>query len=242
MVIVKEIRILGMRLKEFFFNPSEATLIPSPVPHDDLLHLDAYCHKYRENRGKLGRNLWGILVLERIKLREREREQREFRESVQQKLKDVQGSHRLDIEPSRKSESEEARRLHEHIIALAKTAELPERDVLRFTVPLTAMWNKFNPLRNNTAFQHWGVVVADFGKEVVDTVMRNRKELKKKKQGWGFGVVHELSRVGRQSAYRVYKWMSNAIKAGCKVLSVGKTKFKDDEILSKGMQTLKSYR
>jgi hypothetical protein len=136
--------------------------------------------------------------------REREkRERAERRERVQQKLKDIPESHRLDIETSPKSESEEVRRLHEQITALAKTAEPPERDVLRFTVPLTAMWNKLNPLRNNTTFQHWGVVVADFGKEVVDTVMRNRKELKKKKRGWCLGVVHELSRVGRQSAYRI---------------------------------------
>jgi len=173
-----------------------------------------------------------LQVLRRLRI---ENERRERAKRVQQELKDVPGSHRLRVEPPPERESAQARQLNEQIIALAKTAKPPERDVLRFTVPLTATWNKFNPLRNNTTFQHWGVVVADFGKEVIDTVMRNRKELKKKKRGWCLGAIHELSRVGRQSAYRVYKWMSNAIKTGCKVLSVGKTKLKDDEILTKGM-------
>jgi hypothetical protein len=175
-------------------------------------------------------NFFKIEEREPPKLREREQQ-------IKRELKELPGSHRLQVDHQPEWESKLVRRLHEQITALAETAQPPERDVLRFTVPLTATWNKFNPLRNNTTFQHWGVVVADFGKEVVDTVMRNRKELKKKKRGWCLGVVHELSRVGCQSAYRMYKWMSNAIKAGCKFLSVGKTKLKDDGIVTRGIQT-----
>lgn len=130
----------------------------------------------------------------------------------------------------------EALQRKERIRALAKMGANPLRDVWRITSPLKATWNRLNPLRNNPKFQHWEVVVADIEKDVVEGVMKHRKKFKKEKGGWGMGFIHELSRVGRQSAYRVYKWMSNAVKAGCQLMCVGKTSLKDDEILVKGIQ------
>jgi hypothetical protein len=127
--------------------------------------------------------------------------------------------------------------IEERIAALDKMATDPLRDVWRFTCPLNATWNLLNPFRNNTTFQHWGVAVADVGKDIAELAMKHRKEPKGKKRGWGLGFIHELSRVGRQSGYRVYKWMSNAVKSGWKLLCVGKTSLTDDEILSKGIQS-----
>jgi hypothetical protein len=141
------------------------------------------------------------------------------------------------IRGKRAREKDEAlQQVKERIRALAEMAANPLRDVWRFTSPLKAGWNRLNPLRNNPKFQHWGVVVADMGKDVVEGVMKHRKEFKKEKRGRGMGFIHELSRVGRQSAYRVYKWMSNAVKAGCQLMCVGKTRLKDDEILVKGIE------
>lgn len=121
----------------------------------------------------------------------------------------------------------------ESISALGKKADNTIRDVWRFTRPLTAAWNILNPIRNNPSVQHWGVLVADVDQNMMKSTVCHRKELKKHK-GWGLGVIHELSRVGRQSAYRVYKWMSNAIKGGYHFMHVGQTRLKNDEILSKG--------
>ena len=124
--------------------------------------------------------------------------------------------------------------LIEKIARLRKQAENTIRDVWRFTHPLTAAWNRINPLRNNPTVQHWGVLVAETDRETVETTINYRKELKKKRKGWGLGVIHELARVGKLSAYRVSKWMSNMIKKGFKLMRVGKTDLKNEQILSKG--------
>ena len=125
--------------------------------------------------------------------------------------------------------------LIEKIACLRKQAENTIRDVWRFTHPLTAAWNRINPLRNNPSVQHWGVLVAETDRETVETARNHRKELKKKRKGWGLGVIHELARVGKLSAYRVSKWMSNMIKKGFKLMRVGKTDLKNEQILSKGI-------
>jgi len=62
--------------------------------------------------------------------------------------------------------------------------------------------------------------------------MNHSKELRREKQGWGLGFIEEFSRVGLQSGYRVYQWVSNAFKAGFK-LCVRKMSLNNDEILSK---------
>jgi|SRR5579859_3545800 len=123
-----------------------------------------------------------------------------------------------------------------------KTTADSIRDVWRITRPLTTAWNYVNPLRNNPALRHWCVLVAEVDNEVLEAAVRHRKELKKKKKGWGLGIIHELNRVGKQSAYRVYKWMSNAIKGGYHFMRVGKTKLKNDEILSNGMACSRTLR
>jgi hypothetical protein len=101
----------------------------------------------------------------------------------------------------------------ERISALEKQATNAIRDVRRFTCPLRAAWNKISPFRKTPRFQHWGVLVANVNDDLVKDVVCCRKPLKKE-TGYGLGVIHELSRVGKQSAYRVYEWMSNAIKKG----------------------------
>jgi hypothetical protein len=114
---------------------------------------------------------------------------------------------------------------------LSKIAVKEIRDVWWFTRPLSAIWNKLNPLRNKPTVQHWGIIVSDIDKETAETVLGHKKKLKKK-TGRAMGVIHELNRVGKESAYRVYNWMSNTIQG--KFQFIGKTKLKDNEILSKG--------
>src|ERR1700737_2092778 len=103
----------------------------------------------------------------------------------------------------RKRHEIEVCELLERIAALRKTAVNAVRDVWRFTRPITAAWNNLNPLRNNPTVQHWGVLVADVDKDTMEKAVSHRKELKKKRKGWGLGAIHELKRVGRQSAYQV---------------------------------------
>ena len=77
---------------------------------------------------------------------------------------------------------------------------------------------------------------------MLEAVVRHMKELQKKKKGWELGIIDELNRVGKQSAYRVYKWMSNAIKGGYRFIHVGKTKLKNEEILAKGLACSRMFR
>lgn len=156
-----------------------------------------------------------------------------------------QSSRRIDpdsTESQRETSRTEVCELLKRITALRKTTANSIRDVWRFTHPLTAAWNNLNPLRDNPALQHWGVLVSDIDNKMLEAAVQHRKELRKKKKGWGLGIIHELNRVGKQSAYRVYKWMSNAIKGGYRFIRVGKTKLNNDEILSKGMACSRAFR
>ena len=112
-------------------------------------------------------------------------------------------------------------------------AEAIMRDVWRFTLPLDAKWNYLNPLRDNRTFQHWGVIVADVDEDIIETVLSHRKRLKRLGR-WCLGVIHELKRIGRDSAYQVRKWISNTIKKGFGITRVGQTALKNTEIAAKG--------
>jgi hypothetical protein len=96
---------------------------------------------------------------------------------------------------------EAVRRRMEEVRAEAE-AEATLRDVWRFTLPLDAKWNYLNPLRDNPTFQHWGVIVADVDKDIIDKAISHRKRLKRLGR-WCLGVIHELKRIGRDSAYQV---------------------------------------
>lgn len=133
---------------------------------------------------------------------------------------------------------EAVRRRMEEVRAEAE-AEATLRDVWRFTLPLDAKWNYLNPLRDNPTFQHWGVIVADVDKDIIDKAISHRKRLKRLGR-WCLGVIHELKRIGRDSAYQVRKWISNTIKKGFGITRVGQTSFKNTEIAAKGTSVLVS--
>lgn len=121
----------------------------------------------------------------------------------------------------------------EEIERKAASDEASLRDVWRFTHPLDAKWNYLNPLRANPSFQHWGVIVADVEKGILETVLSQRKWLKKMGR-WCLGMIHELKRIGRDSAYQVRKWISNTIKKGFGITRVGQTALQNNEIAAKG--------
>jgi hypothetical protein len=133
---------------------------------------------------------------------------------------------------------EAVRRRMEEVRAEAE-AEATLRDVWRFTLPLDAKWNYLNPLRDNPTFQHWGVIVADVDKDIIDRAISHRKRLKRLGR-WCLGVIHELKRIGRDSAYQIRKWISNTIKKGFGITRVGQTALKNTEIAAKGTSVLVS--
>ena len=93
------------------------------------------------------------------------------------------------------------------------------------TQPLSTKWNSINPFRNMAAFQHWGVVVTDLNKSVLDPTVKGKishlDEL---------GSIHELKRNNEISTYALRKWKPNDLGGKTTLTFVGLTDFTDEEI------------
>jgi hypothetical protein len=99
------------------------------------------------------------------------------------------------------------------------------REVWLLTQPLSAKWNLISPLRNMTAFRHWGVVVADLKKSVLECAVEGNliSQLDE------FGYIHELKRDGEMATYVFRKWRSNIAEKKATLTYVGQTDFTDEE-------------
>lgn len=96
------------------------------------------------------------------------------------------------------------------------------REVWLLTQPLSAKWNLINPLRDMTAFRHWGVVVTDLKKSgtVDGNLISHLDQL---------GYIHELKRDGKMATYAFRKWKPNIGEKKATLTYVGQTDFTDEE-------------